>query len=314
MSTSRLDELRMVDPVLTTIAQGYSNAAMVAEHLFPTVSVNKLKGKIPVFGKEAFIIRDTYRAIRAASNRIPPSDITLVEFETQERDVEIALDYIEEEEAPDFARYEQRIAKDLIDTLQLGKEKEAADYLQNPDNYDSSLKNVIESGTAWTNTSVSSIDPIIDIGLACSGIRSKIARYPNTMIIGEPAYQTLINHPKLIERIKYSGIGKVNLQAISELTNIRNIYVGMAVYSANGSTLTDVWNDNVILAYIDQNEKESRSEYNPSFGYTFRREGKPEVDVYYENGGKIKVVRCTDNYTLKVTSTDAAFLIYNTNH
>ena len=40
----------------------------------------------------------------------------------------------------------------------------------------------------------------------------------------------------------------------------------------------------------------------------------PQIDTYFENGGKIKVIRNTDNYALKITANDAAFLIKNTNH
>jgi hypothetical protein len=88
----------------------------------------------------------------------------------------------------------------------------------------------------------------------------------------------------------------------------------MAVHSSDGDSFSDVWADNVILAYVDRSERSNRSEFNPSYGYTFQREGKPEVDSYYENGGKIKIIRNTDNYCIKVTAPDSAFLIYNTNH
>jgi hypothetical protein len=40
----------------------------------------------------------------------------------------------------------------------------------------------------------------------------------------------------------------------------------------------------------------------------------PEVDTYNENGGKIKVLRYTDNYSVNVTAQDAAYLISNINH
>jgi hypothetical protein len=313
MSTSRLDNLRMVDPVLTTIAHGYSNAAMVAENLFPTVTVSKLKGKVPVFGKEAFVVRNTDRAVRAASNRIPPSDVTLINFETKERDVEIAIDYIEEEESPDFARYEQRTAKDLMDILLLGKEKEAADLVQDADNYIDDLKEEITSANAFDDYSLST-NPINIIRDSMSSVRSRIAVYPNTMIIGDSAFNSLINHPKIIERIKYAGIAAVTTKVLGELLGLQNIFIGMAVYSPDGETYEDVWKDNIVLAFVDQNERNSRSEFNPSFGYTFQREGKPEIDTYYENGGKLKVVRNTDNYCIKVTCSDAAFLISNVNH
>ncbi|MFA6571079.1 MAG: hypothetical protein WCT77_07565 [Bacteroidota bacterium] len=314
MATSRLDELRMVDPVLSTVAQGYSNNSMVGELLFPTVQVSKLKGKIPVFGKEAFIVRDTSRAIRAQSNRIPPSDLQLVNFETVERDIEIAIDYLEEEESPDFWKYEQRITKELMDILLLGREKEIADLVQNTNNYESGLKLVVQAGDAWDDYTLTDVDPLLIIKEGMSAVRSRIARYPNTMIIGDAAYNVLMQHPKILDRVKYSGVSKVTKKILSELTEIPNIEVGLSVYSSDGASFTDVWSDNLILAYVDSREKSSRSEFNPSYGYTFQREGKPEVDTYYENGGKIKVIRNTDNYCIKVTASDAAYIIANTNH
>jgi hypothetical protein len=313
MSQSRIDELRMIDPVLTTVAQGYTNSNLVAEALFPTIQVSKLKGKIPVFGKEAFLIRDTYRAIKAQSNRIPPSDIEFITFETKERDIEISIDYIEEEESPDFSRYEQRITKELVDILQLGREKEAADLVQNTDNFNEDLIYEVTENQAFDDYTKNA-DPILIIRNSAAKMRSLIARYPNTMVIGDKCYQALINHPKLLDRVKYSGISKVSKNILSELTDIPNVFVGSAVYSDDGVNFSDVWLDNIILAYVDKSDRALRSEYNPSFGYTLQREGKPEIDTYYENGGKIKIIRNTDNYSIQITAKDAGFLIYNTNH
>jgi hypothetical protein len=313
MSISRIDELRMVDPVLTTIAQGYKNAAMIAEKIFPTVLVSKLKGKIPLFGREAFIMRDSFRAMRSQSNRIPPSDIELINFETKERDIEIAIDYLEEEESADFYKYEQTVTKQLIDIMLLTKEKEAADLIQDPDNYDEDLLSEIDDNHAF-NDYTNSIDPLTYIREAKLAIRNRIGIYPNTLIIGDAAYNALVDHPKIIDRIKYAGLTQITLPILSQLTEMPNFFIGGSVYSENGEDFMDIWRDNIILAYVDQNEINNRSEFNPSFGYTLQREGKPEIDTYYENGGKIKVVRNTDNFCIKVTSRDAAYLISHTNH
>lgn len=313
MSQSRIDELRMIDPVLTTVAQGYTNSNMVAEALFPTINVSKLKGKIPVFGKEAFLIRETFRAMKAQSNRIQPSELEFITFETKERDIEISIDYIEEEESPDFSRYEQRITKELVDILQLGREKEVADLVQNTENFNEDLIYEVTENQAFDDYTKNA-DPILIIRNSAIKLRSLIARYPNTMVIGDKCYQALINHPKLLERVKYAGISKVSKNILSELTDIPSVYVGSAVFSEDGVNFSDVWRDNIILAYVDRSEKSLRSEYNPSFGYTLQREGKPEIDTYYENGGKIKVIRNTDNYAVQITAKDAGFLIYNTNH
>lgn len=313
MANSRIDDLRMVDPVLTTVISSYSNNSFVADKIFPIVKVSKLKGKIPVFGREAFVVRDTDRAIGSKSNRIPPAGLNFVEFETREHDVEAAVDYIEEEETPAFIRYEQRLAKQLTDIIALGREKEAADYLQDTTNFDSSLLEEVAQADAFDDYT-SNTDPISVISDCMSAVRTKIAKFPNTMIIGEAAFNSLAYHPKVLAKIQYSGLARTNLDIFSELTGIKDIHIGMSVYSTDGETFTDIWGDNIILAYVDKSPTGSRSEFNPSYGYTFRREGMPEIDTYYENGGKIKVIRSKDNYAVKTTASDAAFLIHNVNH
>ncbi len=312
MSNSRLDELRMVDPVLTTIAQGYENASAVSQYLFPTVAVRKMKGKIPKFGKEAFLTRDTRRGLRASSNRIPPAEVDFIEYETSERDIEVAVDYLEEEESYAFEKYERRLTKDLVDILLLGKEKDAADLAQDSSNYATGLSSELTASDAWDDYDLTSVDPVSDIKDAMSAVRQVIGRYPNTMIIGDSSYQALINHPKVLEKVQYSGLAKVTKNVLKELLDLAEIQVGMSVYSTDGESFIDVWSDNAILAYVDRSG--ARSEFNPSFGYAPRKEGSPEVDSYYESGGKIKAIRCTDNYAIKITAEDAAYLIKNTNH
>jgi hypothetical protein len=311
MSNSRVDTLRAVDPVLSTIAQSYSNSSFMSELLFPKVSVSKLKGKIPRFGKEAFYLREINRAIGASSNRIPPADVELIDFETNERDVEMAIDYLEQEESSFYRRYESQVTKQLVDTIALKKEKEAADLVQNTANYSSGMFENIVSGDAFNNYSLNK-DPILKIRDGISAIRAKIGRYPNTMLIGEATYKALIDHPKILERIEFNGIKKANAQIIGDICDIPNVGVGLAVSTDNGTTFSDIWEDNIILAYVDKSEK--KSEFIPSFGYTFQREGMPQIDTYFENGGKIKIIRNTDNYALKITANDAGYLIKNTNH
>lgn len=314
MSASRLDDLRMVDPILTTIAQEYTNDIFIRESLFPNVKVAKLKGKVPVFNKESFITRETLRGARAKSNRINPGEFDLVAFETKERDVEMSIDYLEEEETAEFLNYETKVTKQLIDILSLGKEKEAADLAQDTALYASDMKRAILVGEAFDDYSLTTLDPLTFIRAGMDAIRSKIAKFPNTMVMGITSYRALINHPKILARVKNSGVNKLNAAFLSELLEIPNIAVGTGVYSNDGTTFADIWSDNIILAYVDGNDAAKRSEYNPSYGYTFQREGKPEVDTYFENGGKLRIIRNTDNYGIKVTAQDAAYIISNTNH
>jgi len=307
---TQLDKLRMIDPVLTGLAQSYSNNNLIYKELFPIVQVAKQKGKIPLFGKESFASRDTERAIRSKSNRMLPGDIELISFETQEHDIEVAIDYLENEESLNNLKYEKRLTRQLSDIIELTKEIDAAEISQDTNEYSSGMSKVLANEESIDNPA-STINPIDLIMEARESIRSKIAIYPNTMIIGISAYKALIKHSEIINKIKFTGIQKVTKDMLIEMFEVPNILIGMSVMSNDNSTFSDVWGDNIIMAYIDKSKKEDRTEYNPSYGYTFQRQGMPETDSYFENGGKIKVIRCTDNYGVKVTGPDAGFLIKN---
>ena len=180
---TQLDKLRMIDPVLTGLAQSYSNNNLIYKELFPVVSVDKQKGKIPLFGKESFASRETERAIRSKSNRMLPGDIELITFETQEHDIEVAIDYLENEESLSNLKYEKRLTRQLSDIVELTKEIEAAELSQDQNEYSSGMSRVLTDEESINNP-LSSMDPYELIMESKESIREKIAVYPNTMIIG----------------------------------------------------------------------------------------------------------------------------------
>ena len=155
--------------------------------------------KIPVFGKEAFYLRAVDRAIRADSNRIPPSEISLIDFETQEKDLEMALDHLEQEEAGNLEQYMTQITKTLADSIALSREKYAADISQNASNYASGMKTVVDAGTAFDDYT-NSTDPIEVIKDGLEAVRGKIGKFPNTMVLGESTFRVLMSHPKILDK------------------------------------------------------------------------------------------------------------------
>ncbi len=308
MANNFASEMRTLDPVLTTLAQGYSNNNLVGQYLFPIVEVSKSKGRIPSFGKSAFIKRNVERATGSSSNRIPLTNLDLLEYECTEKDIEMAVDYLEEESSNDFYKFEQRTVKELCDIIELDRELEIANYVTNPANFAEGSKVVLDETNAF-NTGGSPAQIIRD---AINSLRLNIGVFPNIMIISNSTYQSILSDISIAEKIKYSGSITVSTQIISDLFDIPIVKIATSVYSPDGDTFADAWGNNIVLAYSDLSDRSQRSELNPSFGYTLRKKGMPEIDVYYEAGGKVKVLRNTDNYCIKVTSPDAAFLINNT--
>lgn len=299
----RLESLRVIDPVLTNIARGYSNSEYIGTKLMPIVQVDKEGGKIPLFGKEAFRVYDTARAIKAESNRVDIEGFTTTSYATTEHDLAIPLDYREIREA--MINIEQNATIRATEALQLGLEKEIADLVQDANAYPDANKE-----TLTTNQfNDSGVDPIAIIEGKKSALRALIGKRPNVMVMGASVFDNLKSHTKLIEQIKYSSLGVVTLDLMKQLFNIPNIYVGEAIYSSDGRTFTDLWGDNVILAYITNPTGYATTPYEPCFGYTLRLSGHPYVDTYEEAGGKVKIVRATDNYDVKIVGIESAYLL-----
>jgi hypothetical protein len=303
----RLEELRVVDPVLTQIARGYQNADLVGDKLFPFVTVEKEAGKIPVFSKEAFKIYFTERAIRANSNRISPEGRSVVDFVLEEHDLEYPIDYREAQE--DVFRLEEHGTNVVTEAIRLRHEKMCADLAQNPVNYPTGNKITLAGTSQWTDYSNS--DPISDIDNAKEAIRGKIGRYPNVILLGAATYKTLRNHPKLLERIKYSQRGIVTPELMAEIFDVPNVFIGRAVYADNAGNFSDVWGDNAILAWVPLGGEPTQ--FRPSFGYSLRKRNMPEVDRRVENGGKLTIIRSTDIFTVKIVGSEAGYLIQDTN-
>ena len=242
----RLSKLRIVDPVLTNLAIGYTNAEFIGQTLMPIVEVEKEGGKIPKFGKESFRLYQTERALRAKSNRMNPEDIGSVDVNLDEHDLEYPIDYREDQESA--FPLEQAAVQTATDAIQLRREKMVADLAQNPSSYASGNKKQLSATEKFT---AAGSDPVGVIEDGKEAIRTKIGRRPNTMVIGASAYKTLKAHPQLIEKIKYSMKGIVTVDLLKEIFEVENIAVGEAIYADDKDRFTDIWgaNDNGHFSY-----------------------------------------------------------------
>jgi len=306
----RLSNLRVVDPVLTNLAIGYGNDELVAETLFPMVELEKEGGQIPVFGKEKFRIYNTIRALRAKSNRIQPGDIDGLDIILDEHDLEFPIDYREDQEAAFPLR---SWATDVVtEGIQLRREKYCADLAQNPANYATGNKITLSGNSQFTDGSNSDPEGVIDDGKAA--IRQKIAKHPNTMMIGYESWRTLKRHPKLKELLSTNTKRLIRKEDLQDIFEVENIVIGMSLYSAeNGDSVTDIWGDNIVLAYVPKKRGDSkRLMYDASYGYTLRKKGGLQVDSRMEDG-KVEIIRNTDIYRPYLLGAEAGYLISNTN-
>ena len=299
----RLKQLRIVDPVLTNIARGYRNAQYVGEALFPLADMDKEAGIVPLFGKEAFRLWDTERAIRAQSNLMTPDDLNTLDVVLREHDLAYPVDYREQAESMFDA--EARAAKRVKEAIDLRREVSCAALAQNVGTYLSGAKVALAGASQW---SASGGDPVAVVETGKEVVRSRIGIRPNTILMGASVYAALKFHSKLQGALGANEAKLITLEHLRTLFGIQNIVVGEGL--AGDSTTADIWGDNLVLAYVAQPGAGEKSDYEtPSFGYTLRKKGMPETDKYDTNGGKVRFVRHTDMYKPVVVGADAGYLI-----
>ncbi|MEY4427464.1 MAG: hypothetical protein RLZZ182_153 [Pseudomonadota bacterium] len=306
----RLQTLRGVDPVLSQLAIGYSNAEYISTVLFPMAQVPKESGQVPKHTKQSFKVFATERALRAKSNRLNPEDRDFIKFSLDEHDLSVPMDYREADEAEDL---DVKAANTFLATegIALRAEKIAADLAFDPANYGANNKIAIAASDAWTNYTSTTSDPVGVIDEGKEKIRQGIARYPNIGVIGAKRYKALKNHPKILERLTYSQLGVVTPQILAAILDLDAIVVGKGIWASDdGQTTYDIWDDKMLLAYVRPPQPGAkRSVYEPNFGYTVYRDD-PQVDTYPEEGGKLLNTRCTRRFKQLLVGADAGYLIY----
>jgi len=304
----RLKKLRVVDPVLTKLARGYRNAGLIGASLFPIANLEKEAGIVPLFGKEAFRVYDTERALRAKSNVMQADDADTLDVVLREHDLAYPVDYREKAEA--MFNEEVKAARRVKDGIDLGHEMACAKLAQNPATFQAGAKVVLAGAAKWVNNGG---DPVKDIEDGKEVVRQRTGMRPNTLVLGASAYASLKFHTKLAAALGANERKLITLEHLKALFGVENIFIGEALAADGAGATGDIWGDNAILAYVAKPQGENADHDVPSFGYTLRRDGMPETDKYDGEGGKVEFVRHTDIYKVVVVGADAGYLIQDVN-
>ena len=300
----RLEDLR-INAYLSEVARGYGNNSFIAENLFPIIDSEKEKIDIFQFNKEAFQLYDTERAIRANSNVISPKGFSKHTATLTEHDLAYPIDYREEDEA-EKVKLQLHATNVVTEGLKLKLEKQCADLAQDPKNYATENKIALSGTSQFTDKDS---DPIKVVNDGKDAVCGKIGKDPNTLVMGQEVWQALKQNTSLKNLIASSSNKIITLDLLKEFFEIENIVVGRSIYADANNNFARVWGNNIILAYVPK--LTSRTEYDPSFGYTVRKKDALQIDEYQKEGNKVKYIRATDIYTPFLVGAEAGYLISN---
>ena len=299
------DAARVVDPVLTNVARGYTNPMAVYPHLFPVVAVGQRGGNVIEFSAEDFAVVDTRRAPGAQVHRL---DVGYKgqKYATEERAVEWPLPIELEEEAaavPGIALggVAARRGKNFND-LQI--ENRAALLAQDSGNFGGTK--ALADAAQWSHADSR---PSVEVHAAKEAIRRNIAANPNVLVVGEAVHDQLVNNAHVIDRVKH--VMAANAQDIDEALLAR--YFGVDKYvvgrcrKGEVGAFDPVWGKVAILAYCEATPLANMG--SPSWGYTYRLAGYPVSEQpYYEQQTRSWIYPHVTEDTPVVAGKDGGYL------
>lgn len=297
----------VVDPALSNVSVKYTNDTFIADLVFPMVKVSKQTGKYYVYDKANLRVDKTNRAAGSAANEIDFGVAPTGTFACDDH----ALKGFVVDEVQDQADAALNPLIDETETvtekLLLDREVNAAAILTDTAQL---TQNTTLSGTSqWSDYSNS--DPIGDVRTARTTIHSNTFKKPNTLIMGKQVFDILIEHPQIIERIKYSQLGVVTPELLARVFQVETILVGEAgnntAVEGQTDSLSYVWGKHAIVAYISPVIRLKMLTLGVTFTYSTRM-----VKRWRDEDREGTYVRVgNDNYVQKLIAALAGYLIKN---
>ena len=306
-------QARVIDPVLSNVAQGWKHPDHVWRYLFPPVPVKSRGGQVIKFGREDF------RRQSGASGRAPGSRIARLQFGYS--DVDYTLKQFALEGIVPVELGEEAMAVPGIDAASLAAQKvlasasleteiRAAALATKAASFDAQHKVTLAGASQWSHADS---DPSTQIAAARDAIRKSTGMYPNVCIVGAKAMSKGVRfNDKLLDRTKHTSRDSITTDLLQTLWGIQTVREGMGVYlpenAADDADFTDVWGNFAVVAYVAPASLAEMG--SPSYGYTYQLDGYPRVAMpYYEEQTNSWVYPVFDECTPTVTFQDAAYLI-----
>lgn len=301
-------QARVIDPVLTEVARGYRNQAMVGMGIFPEVPVGQRGGQIIEF--------DTTNWEQANTLRAPGTNTKRIDFgysgkpfalEAHSLEGKVPIELSGDASAVPGLDLGRIAVSRVQDILSLRLEIQQAALATNANNYASTNKQTLSGTGQWSDPAS---DPIAAITTAAEAIRARIGMYPNTLTMGASVWAILARNLKVVEAVFWADAqaGIVTTDKFRSLFPwLETVNVGLAIYKDAAGNNTDVWGKFAHLCYSNRTALADMG--SPSFAYTYRLRGHPFVEpAYYDRSPKSWIYPVTDEVAPVIVGADAGYL------
>lgn len=299
-------QVRVIDPVLSTVVQGYRNPELVGMSLFPRVPVQVSGGQVLEFGKESFKLANTLRAPGSVTKRVQFGYLGKpFALQNHALDAAVPREHLRDAAKVPGIDMASRAVKMVMSVMGLKLEYDQSVLARTAGNYDANHK-IDLAAAKWSNDAN---NPIANIDTAAEAIRSSTGMSPNVLLLSAKAFKAVKRNAFVVDRFKYTSKESITAEMLAALWDIEKVVVGKAVYASDAGVMSDVWGNDAVLAYVPPAPSTLEE---PSYGYTYAMEGHPMVETpYYDEGSKSWVYGVAYERSPVLTGITSGYLLQN---
>ena len=296
----------VVDPVLSNVSKAYSNEMYIADTLFPGLKVGKETGKYYIYDRAKFRRNITRRAAGAKANEVEYG-LSTASFTTEDHALKEKTPWEILRQADSALNPELDATENITEQLLIDKEIGLATSME--DTAVISTNNTTLSGTSqWSDFTNS--DPIGNVRAGMVLVQKQIGRKPNTLVLGKEVFDKLIDHPDIVERVKYSLGAAVTEELLARIFNVGRVIVAEAIKNTATEGANDsmdyIWGKHAWLIYVAPAARVRSI----TLGFTFKYEDR-KVKKWDDEDAEARFIRVNENYVHKFVAEEAAHLIKN---
>jgi hypothetical protein len=300
-----LSQARVVDPVLSTVARGFTAQPLAGLALFPPVPVMVAGGQIIQFGREEFRQYNIRRAPGGATKRVPIGYSGAAYALVQDAlEVPVPREHMRDAARVPGVNLGTAATQKGMRIAMLSLEVEQAALARATGSYPAANRVALAGGSRWDDANV---NPSLSIEVGREAIRAAVGVYPNTAVISARALAGLRSNAAILDRLKYTGRDNITVELLAGLWELDRVVVGRSVTVDQADVPTDVWGTDVVLAYTAIGPVDNAE---PSFGFTYTMEAHPLVEQpYWDNSTKSWIYPVTYERAAVVAGGGAGYLI-----
>lgn len=313
MAQPTIGNVQQIDPVLTNLLIGYMQTEdrFVASKLFPYVPLDYARGTYYIFDKKYFFTDELKERVPGGKYGRSGYHLTTATVAT--------LQYALSHPIPDEVRANSQVPMDLEEAgtrylaqkSLLRKEIQwAGDFIK------TGVWGTDDNGATakWNNYTTS--DPVTDVLKARRTISNNTGMDGNTMVLGYFVHQSLINHPDIIDRVKYTQQATAATMegAMASLFGLQNYFVGKASYTNTNESAafsgSGIIGSHALVTYVAGGP----GLFTASCGYSFFWQpggGQGTIARWRDEESDADILKHKEQWQQVAVATDLGYLYYN---